>query len=76
MTWFFAGMIAVRIAIAVFVVALIGRIVIGVKARAIRGHRSHWRRFHSVGVSVLERRFAGGDITEEEYRARRAVLAE
>ena len=76
MMWFFAGMIVARIALAIFVFALIGRIVIGIRGRAMEGHHSRWRRFHSRGVGVLERRFATGDITEDEYRARRAVLAE
>lgn len=40
-----------------------------------RRHRRHWQhRHHSSGRSILAERFARGEIDEQEYRQRLAVL--
>jgi putative membrane protein len=41
-----------------------------------RGGRPPWTDGRETGIDVLERRFAEGELTLDEYRERRAVLKE
>jgi putative membrane protein len=41
-----------------------------------RGGGPTWTGGRETGIDVLERRFAGGELSLEEYRERRAVLEE
>jgi len=47
---------------------------------ALRRSRRHWRRAglarHGSGIQLLERRYAQGELSADEYRERRAVLEE
>jgi len=56
----------------IFWVAVIVVLLVVLRRRAWR--RGDWH--HRSGISVLEERFASGEIDESEYRARLAVLLE
>ena len=62
MAWFFGGFILLRILGVAFFILLIARIVVGA--------RSH----HHDALWILSRRFAEGEITEEQFRKMRSVL--
>ena len=60
--WFIAGFVTLRVLGIAFVVLLVARI-----AASLRGHRDG-------ALGVAARRFAGGEITEEQFRRIRDVL--
>jgi uncharacterized membrane protein len=62
MAWFIGGFVVLRLLAIAFVVLLIARIVAG-----MRGH-------HSGALSIIGRRFAEGELTEDQYRRMRDVL--
>ncbi len=62
MGWFIGGFVLLRLLGIVFVILLIARIVAGAK--------SH----HHGALGILSRRFANGEITEEQFRTMRNVL--
>lgn len=62
MGWFIAGFVVLRILAIAFVVLLIARIVAGV--------RSH----HNGALGIISRRFAEGELTEDQFRRMRDVL--
>jgi uncharacterized membrane protein len=62
MAWFIGGLILLRILGAAFIILLIARIVAGARGR------------HHGALWILSRRFAEGQITEEQFRAMRDVL--
>lgn len=61
MAWFIAGFVALRVLGIAFVVLLVTRIVAGLKD----GHNE---------AREIARRFASGEITEEQFRRLREVL--
>lgn len=75
MIWF-AGTALWQLVNTVFIVALVWRLALAVRAAGRRRHERWWRLEGSPGARLLDRRFADGSITEAEYRARRAALAE
>ncbi len=63
MTWFFLGLVLLKLLCLAFLLVLVMRIALG------------WRRHHGRGaLAVLERRFVAGEITEEDFRHMRDVL--
>jgi len=62
MAWFVGGFVLLRILGVVFIVLLIARI--------FAGAGSH----HHGALGILSRRFAEGEITEEQFRKMRDVL--
>jgi len=62
MAWFIGGFVLLRILGIVFIILLIARIVTGAKSR------------HHGALWILSRRFAEGEITEEQFRKMRDVL--
>ena len=62
MAWFIAGFVALRILGIAFLVLLVTRIV--------AGFRSHT----NEALETASRRFASGEITEEQFRRMREVL--
>jgi uncharacterized membrane protein len=62
MAWFVGGFVLLRILGIAFIILLIARIVAGAKSR------------HHGALGVLGRRFAEGQITEEQFRKMRDVL--
>ncbi len=62
MAWFIAGFLALRVLGIAFFVLLIARIVAGVGSR------------HYDALGIVGRRFADGEITEEQFRRIREVL--
>jgi uncharacterized membrane protein len=62
MGWFIAGFAALRLFGIAFLALLVARIVAGARDR------------HDAGVETIRRRFASGEITEEEFRRRQEVL--
>ena len=62
MAWFIAGFVALRVLGIAFVVLLVTRIVAGLKDG------------HNEAREIARRRFASGEITEEQFRRLREVL--
>ncbi len=62
MAWFIGGFVLLRILGVAFIILLIARIVAGARGR------------HNGALGVLGRRYAEGQITEEQYRRMRDVL--
>jgi uncharacterized membrane protein len=62
MAWFLGGFVLLRILGIVFIILLIARIVAGARSR------------HHGALWTLSRRFAEGEITEEQFRKMRDVL--
>ena len=62
MAWFVGGFILLRILGVAFFILLIARIVAGARSRD-----------HGA-LSIVSRRFAEGEITEEQFRKMRSVL--
>ncbi len=62
MPWFSGGFILLRILGVAFFVLLAVRIITGLRSR------------HSGAVDIASRRFASGEITEQEFRRMREVL--
>jgi uncharacterized membrane protein len=62
MPWFIAGFVALRFLGIAFLVLLIARIVSGARRR------------HHGALGIISRRFAEGEITEEQFRRMRDVL--
>ena len=60
--WFIAGFMTLRLLGIAFVVLLVARIVAGVRGR------------HDGALGVAARRFANGEITEEQFRQIRDAL--
>ena len=63
MGWFIAGFVTLRILGVAFVVLLAARIIAAVRGRA-----------DGAAVDIAARRFASGEITEEQFRRVRVVL--
>jgi len=62
MGWFIGGFILLRLLGLAFVIVLAARIVMGVRGR------------HDGAREIARRRFASGEITEEQFRRIRDVL--
>jgi uncharacterized membrane protein len=62
MPWFIAGFVALRVLGIAFLVLLIVRIAAGARRR------------HHGAAGIISRRFAEGEITEEQFRRMREVL--
>ena len=62
MAWFVAGFVALRVLGIAFLVLLVTRIVAGVRSRG------------GGALEIASRRFASGEITEEQFRRVREVL--
>ena len=62
MAWFIAGFVALRLLGIAFLVLLVSRIVAGARSRP-----------HDA-LEIVGRRFAEGEITEEQFRRMREVL--
>ncbi len=62
MAWFIAGFVALRILGIAFLVLLVTRIVAGFRSR------------NSEALEIAGRRFASGEITEDQFRRTREVL--
>jgi uncharacterized membrane protein len=62
MGWFIGGFVVLRLLGIAFLVLLIARVVTGV--------RSH----HGGALGIVSRRFAEGELTEEQFRRMRDVL--
>ena len=62
MAWFIAGFVALRLLGIAFVVLLVARIAVGAAGR------------RDGARGVIARRFAEGEITEEQFRQMREVL--
>ncbi len=62
MAWFIAGFVLLRILGITFIILLIARIVAGARSR------------HNGAFGILGRRYAEGQITEEQFRRMRDVL--
>jgi uncharacterized membrane protein len=62
MGWFIAGFVLLRVLVIAFLVLLVTRIVGGSRRR------------HDEASEVLRRRFAAGEITEEQFNRLREVL--
>lgn len=65
MTVLFIGHIILRVLCFMFFVLLTWRILVGVRASV---------RAHDGAMSLLERKFASGEITEEVFRLKREIL--
>ncbi len=62
MAWFVAGFIALRVLGIVFLVLVVTRIVAGVRSR------------NDGALEIASRRFASGEITEEQFHRMQEVL--
>jgi uncharacterized membrane protein len=62
MAWFIAGFVALRILGITFLVLLVIRIVAGFRSR------------NNEALELASRRFASGEITEDQFRRMREVL--
>jgi uncharacterized membrane protein len=62
MPWFIAGFVALRIMGIAFLVLLVTRIVAG------------FRHHHNEALEIAGRRFASGEITEDQFRRMREIL--
>jgi uncharacterized membrane protein len=62
MAWFIAGFVALRIMGIAFLVLLVTRIVAG------------FRHHHNGALEIAGRRFASGEITEDQFRRMREIL--
>ncbi|MGA2765502.1 MAG: hypothetical protein ABSG17_19315 [Spirochaetia bacterium] len=62
MAWFIAGFVALRILGIAFFVLLVARIAVAVRGR------------HYDALAIISRRFAEGEVTEEQFRRMREVL--
>ena len=62
MGWFVAGFVVLRVLAVVFVVLLVTRIVAGARSR------------HNGALGIISRRFAEGELTEDQFRRVRDVL--
>ncbi len=62
MAWFVAGIIVLRVLGIAFLVLLVARIARGTGSR------------HDEALEIVGRRFASGEITEEQFRRLREVL--
>ncbi len=62
MPWFIAGFVTLRMLGVAFVIVLIARIVTAVRGR------------HDAALEIASRRFATGEITEEQFRRIRDTL--
>ena len=62
MVWFVAGFIALRVLGVAFLVLLVLRVAVGARGP------------HSGARAIMARRFAEGEITEEQFRRMREIL--
>ncbi len=62
MAWFVVGIIVLRVLGIAFLVLLVARIAMGIRNR------------HDEALEIVGRRFASGEITEEQFRRLREVL--
>ena len=70
MILYFVGLILLRLLVIVAIALGIYKLVVFVHGR----YEKHWRRNKSNAIEIVKKRFATGDIEEQEYRTRLRVL--